>query len=169
MPGGHSARWLAGCLLPVLLLGGCAEIPAPEPPPQTASRLECVPYARGHSQVKLFGDAWTWWDKAAGRFARRALPREGAVMVMNNYAGTARAHVAVVRALVSAREIRIDHANWLDDGAIYVNDPVMDVSAANDWSVVRVWNIRAGGWGARIYPVQGFIGPDRGDALAAGF
>ena len=49
-------------------------------------------------------------------------------------------------------------AGWLDDGAIYLNDPVQDVSANNDWSQVRVYNIKTGGWGSRIYPVQGFIG-----------
>ena len=24
---------------------------------------------------------------------------------------------------------------------------------------VRVWNIKTGAWGGKIYPVQGFIGP----------
>jgi hypothetical protein len=67
--------------------------------------------------------------------------------------------VAVVRELVNAREIKVDHANWLDDGQIYLDDPVIDVSDDNSWSQVRVWNIRAGAWGGRIYPVQGFIGP----------
>ena len=51
-------------------------------------------------------------------------------MVMVGYAGKHRAHVAVVRRLVTPREIRVDHANWLNDGAIYVNDPVVDVSLA---------------------------------------
>jgi hypothetical protein len=83
-------------------------------------------------------------------------------MVLNNYAGPERAHVAVVREIVSAREIRVDHANWLNDGAIYLDDPVEDVSDANDWSRVRVFNLKTGGWGERIYPVQGFIGgPDK--------
>ena len=59
------------------------------------------------------------------------------------------------------REIRVDHANWLDDGSIYLNDPVEDVSADNDWSQVRVCNIKTGGWGGKIYPVQGFIGGSR--------
>jgi hypothetical protein len=121
--------------------------------------LECVPYARAHSQVKIYGDADTWWDQAAGRFSRETQPLPGSVMVLANYAGPDRGHVAVVRALVSPREIRVDHANWLNDGAIYVDDPVADVSAANDWSQVRVWNIKTGGWGGHIYPVQGFIGP----------
>jgi hypothetical protein len=67
---------------------------------------------------------------------------------------------------VDAREIRIDHANWLDDGAIYVGDPVRDVSPDNDWSEVRVFNLKTRAWGGRIYAVQGFIGPDGADPQA---
>ena len=78
-------------------------------------------------------------------------------MVLSNYAGPDRGHVAVVERIVSSREIRVDHANWLDDGAIYVNDPVADISPDNDWSMVRVFNIKTGAWGGHIYPVQGFI------------
>jgi hypothetical protein len=124
--------------------------------------IQCVPYARAHSGIDIRGDAYTWWDQAAGRFARGASPSEGAVLVLAGYAGPSRAHLAVVSKIVSPREIHVDHANWLDDGAIYVDDPVVDVSALNDWSQVRVWNIRTGGWGARTYPVQGFIGPGPG-------
>jgi len=120
--------------------------------------LQCVPYAREHSAIKITGDAYTWWNQAAGKYERGPNPAAGAVMVLFNYAGPQRGHVAVVRRLVSSREIRIDHANWLDDGAIYVNDPVVDVSAANDWSQIRVWNIKTGGWGSKVYSVQGFIG-----------
>src|ERR1700748_2149581 len=137
--------------------------------------LQCVPYAREHSAIKITGDAYTWWDQAAGRYERGPNPAAGTVMVLFNYAGPNRGHVAVVRRVVSAHEIRIDHANWLDDGSIYVNDPVVDVSAAHDWSQVRVWNIKTGGWGSKIFPVQGFIGagsarlPDAGSpATAAG-
>jgi len=124
--------------------------------------LQCVPYARSHSQVSLYGDAYTWWDQAAGRFARSAAPKAGAVMVLTNYAGPNRAHLAVVREIENSREIRIDHANWLDDGAIYEDDPVRDVSPDNDWTEVRVYNLKAGAWGSRVYPVQGFIGPEGG-------
>ena len=120
--------------------------------------LQCVPYAREHSQVKLYGDAYTWWDQAAGKYERGTAPASGAVMVLFGYAGPEHGHLAVVKRIVSAREIRIDHANWLDDGSIYVNDPVVDVSANNDWSMVKVWNIKTGGWGVKIYPVRGFIG-----------
>lgn len=153
----------------VLGLSACASDPDYSQMPRENGRnvaadtggkpLQCVPYARLHSQVKLYGDAYTWWNQAAGKFARGETPAPGAVLVLAGYAGPSRAHVAVVRALVSPREIRIDHANWLDDGAIYVNDPVVDVSADNDWSKVRVWNIRDGNWGTRVYPVEGFIGP----------
>ena len=61
--------------------------------------------------------------------------------------------------IISPREIRVDHANWLDDGSIYIDDPVEDVSTGNDWSRVRVWNIKTGGWGGRAYPVQGSLAP----------
>lgn len=121
--------------------------------------LQCVPYARQHSGVAIYGDASTWWNKAAGRFERSTTPKAGAVMVLWGYAGPNRAHVAVVRQLVSTREIKVDHANWLDDGQIYLDDPVQDVSYNNDWSQVRIWNIRAGVWGSRTYTVKGFIGP----------
>ena len=121
-------------------------------------RLQCVPYARAHSAVSIFGNANTWWDKAAGVYARGDTPLAGSVMVLGGYARN-RGHVAVVRSIVSAREVRIDHANWLNDGVIYVNDPVEDVSADNDWSEVKVWNIANGSWGTRTYRVQGFIGP----------
>jgi hypothetical protein len=130
----------------------------PQPTPQEKP-LQCAPYAREHSAVKLYGDAWTWWEKAAGKFSRKSIPETGAVLALAGYAGPERGHVAVVRSLISTREIHIDHANWLGDGAIYLDDPVTDVSANNDWSQVRVWNIKTGGWGTRIYPVQGFIGP----------
>ncbi|HEY2011022.1 MAG TPA: CHAP domain-containing protein [Rhizomicrobium sp.] len=130
--------------------------------------VQCVPYARDHSGVKIHGDAYTWWDQAAGRYQRGNLPMAGSVMVLTNYAGPNRGHVAVVRDQVSPREIRVDHANWLDDGAIYINDPVEDVSSENDWSLVRVFNLKTGAWGGKVYPVQGFIGGyDPGALLAA--
>jgi hypothetical protein len=155
-----------------LSLEGCAtrvmdysESPMPRERGQTRVEndthkpMQCAPYAREHSGIKIFGDAYTWWDKAEGKYPRSGLPEPGTVMVLNNYAGDTRGHLAVVRRLVSAREIRVDHANWFADGSIYVNNPVEDVSSDNDWSVVRVFNLKTGGWGARLYPVQGFIGP----------
>jgi hypothetical protein len=129
---------------------------------RTHKPMQCVPYAREHSGIRIFGDATTWWDQAAGHYSRVATPQAGTVMVLHDYAGPDHGHLAVVRALAGPREIRVDHANWLDDGAVYVNDPVMDVSADNDWSLVRVFNIKTGGWGNKVYPVQGFIGTNIG-------
>ena len=120
--------------------------------------VQCVPSAREHSGIKIFGDAYTWWDKASGKYVRGQLPEPGAVMVLHDYAGSDHGHVAVVRKVINAREIRIDHANWLNDGSIYVNNPVEDVSSDNDWSLVRVYNLKTGGWGVKLFPVQGFIG-----------
>lgn len=121
--------------------------------------MQCVPYARARSHIAIYGDASTWWDQAQGRYARADVPEPGAVMVLHNYAGPDRAHLAFVRAIVDSRQIRVDHANWLDDGAVYENDPVQDVSPANDWSLVRVFNLKTDAWGTRTYEVQGFIGP----------
>jgi surface antigen len=131
--------------------------------------LQCVPFARQASGISIFGDANTWWNKAAGRFERGNAPKQGAVMVLAGYAGPNHAHLAVVRELVSTREIKVDHANWFNDGQVYVGDPVLDVSNDNDWTMVRIWNIRTSAWGTRDYPVQGFIGPgpDNGNAAVA--
>jgi surface antigen len=130
--------------------------------------LQCVPFARDHSQIKIFGDAYTWWDQAAEKYQRSAMPQSGSVMVLSGYAGPERGHVAVVQKIISAREIRVDHANWLDDGSIYLNDPVVDVSPDNDWSAVRVFNIQTGAWGGNVYPVKGFILPNQGGGGSSG-
>jgi hypothetical protein len=142
---------------------GNGDIPdiAPDAHVETPARpLECVPYARERSGVALYGDAGTWWAKAEGTYARSDKPLLGSVMVLTGYAGPGRAHVAVVNRMVSDREITVDHANWLDDGAIYRDDPVVDVSADNDWSEVRVYNLKVHAWGTKTYVVQGFIGPE---------
>jgi surface antigen len=160
---------LAAVALFALGLEGCATsvMTYDEPPSeqsQTAAQsdpgtpLQCVPYAREQSGINIYGDAYTWWDQAAGKYPRGPLPEPGTVMVLHDYAGPGHGHLAVVRQIVSSREIRVDHANWLNDGSVYVNDPVQDVSTDNDWSVVRVFNLKAGAWGQRLYPVQGFIG-----------
>jgi surface antigen len=150
--GPDSSRYGENGTLPAPMVHG-TRIETPDKP------MQCVPYARARSGVTLFGDAGTWWAKADGIYARGTTPRLGAVIVLTGYAGPGRGHVGVVSALLSDREIRIDHANWLDDGAIYVSDPVVDVSPDNDWSEVRVYNPRTGSWGIKTYIVQGFIGP----------
>ena len=41
---------------------------------------ECVPFARAASGIQIYGDAWTWWGKAAGHYRRGELPRGGSVV-----------------------------------------------------------------------------------------
>lgn len=134
----------------------------PDAPPRVAdahARLQCVPYARQLSGVQIYGDANTWWGKAAGRYPRSSLPAAGSVLVVRGYYGPGRGHVAVVREVVGQRLLRVDHANWLNNGEISVGVPVLDVSPNNDWSQIRVWHIPGAHWGGRTYNVQGFIHP----------
>jgi hypothetical protein len=164
----HALRLAAAAAL-ALSLGGCASDfldpgPTARAPSGAAPRilrdgapLQCVPYARAHSGIGIWGDAYTWWDKARGRFDRADEPEPGAVMVMKSFNNAQRGHVAVVRRVLSDREIVVDHANWLNTGEIGLDNPVLDVSEDNDWSRVRVWYAPGGHYGGRVYEVQGFI------------
>ncbi|MGE0044712.1 MAG: CHAP domain-containing protein [Hyphomonadaceae bacterium] len=126
-------------------------------------RLQCVPFARRESGVEIYGDAYTWWRQARGRYETTDTPAERSVIVMRGYANPNRGHVAVVREIVNDRVIIVDHANWLNRGEITRNVPVRDVSPRGDWSQVQVWYVPGGHWGARTYNVQGFIlAPEEG-------
>lgn len=151
-------------LLAALTLAACGSSRGPADfarPSVTSSagKLQCVPFARTQSGVEIYGDAHLWWDKAAGRYQRANAPRAGSVLVLHGYKRADRGHVAVVRRVISSREIVIDHANWLNDGRVYLDQPVKDVSARNDWSEVKVWYAPGNQYGARTYAVQGFILP----------
>lgn len=124
--------------------------------------LQCVPYARRVSGVNIYGDAHTWWDQAEDRYKTDDEPRPGAVMVMKgrNNSDT-RGHVAVVRKMLTDRQITVDHANWANKGEVQVDTPVLDVSEDNDWSLVRVWNVERGHFGGHVYVVQGFVLPEK--------
>ena len=144
-------------LLAPLALPGCA---TRVPQPDGAGGLSCVPYARARSGIALRGDAWQWWEAAAGRYARGWAPRQGSVLVLMRTARLPQGHVAVVTRLVSAREIRVDHANWASGagkGREARDQPVQDISAGNDWSLVRVWFPPARDYGASNWPALGFI------------
>ena len=78
-------------------------------------------------------------------------------MVIRGHDDDERGHVAVVRRVLSDREIVVDHANWLNGGEIGLDNPVMDVSDDNDWSKVRVWYEPGSHYGGRVYDVRGFI------------
>jgi hypothetical protein len=124
-----------------------------------AANLQCVPFAREASGIQIYGNANTWWAQAAGRYPRSNVPAFGSVFVLHGFNTTARGHVAVVTQIDSSRLIRIDQANWLNDGEISRGVPVLDVSLNNDWTEVRVWHIPGGHWGGRIYRADGFIHP----------
>jgi hypothetical protein len=120
---------------------------------------ECVPFARKVSGIEIYGDAVTWWSQAEGRYPKSYHPLEGSVLVLRGYNHNGRGHVAVVKAILSERIIRVDQANWLNGGEASFDVPVIDVSVANDWSEVRVWHVPGGHWGGRVYVSDGFIHP----------
>lgn len=124
---------------------------------------ECVPYARLLSGIQIWGDAVTWWKQAASKYVRSTRPAPGSVLVLRGWNDDTRGHVSSVTEIVSSRIMRVDHANWLKGGEISLNVPVIDVSAANDWSKVRIWHVPGGYWGGRTYEVDGFIHPYRID------
>lgn len=123
------------------------------------ANLQCVPFARTASGIEIYGNANTWWTQAAGRYPRSARPAAGSVIVIQGFRGPGRGHVAVVREVISDRVLRVDHANWLNNGEVSVGVPMMDVSPNNDWSQIRVWHIPGDHWGGRVYHVEGFIHP----------
>jgi hypothetical protein len=120
-------------------------------------RLFCVEYARMRSGLAVFGDAKHWWARAKNLYARLPHPVEEAVMVFSGSKRLKRGHVAVVTHIVSPRQIIVDQANWQNMGEIDHATPVLDVSKANDWSKVRVWDIPSGTFGRRVYAISGFI------------
>jgi surface antigen len=129
--------------------------------PAQAMALQCVPYARQASGVQIFGNANTWWGQAAGKYDRGSQPKVGAVMTFKATKGNPLGHVAMVSKIVSDREVLVDHANWSliggRRGHIERGARVIDVSAAGDWSAVRVWYATIGDMGRTTYPLHGFI------------
>lgn len=145
---------------------GLAVSPPPAPASPTPPEGEfqyCVPYARAVSGVEIFGDAWTWWEAAKGRYARGAQPVAGSVLVWKRDNRLRNGHVAVVTRVVGPREILVTHANWgwgpeKPRGQVDHDISVIDVSPGNDWSAIQVWN---GGSYGRTYQTHGFIYPGR--------
>jgi surface antigen len=120
--------------------------------------IQCVAYAKSASEVALSGNARDWWHNAAGVYERGQAPEAGSVL---NFRSTRRmplGHVAVVRNVVDSRTIVIDQSHWAQAG-VSRNVSVIDVSANNDWSAVRVALDHNGGTYGSIYPTYGFIYP----------
>jgi surface antigen len=132
--------------------------------------ISCVPFARSDSGIALAGNAWQWWDHAAGVYARGGVPEPGSVLAFRSNPRMRLGHVAVVSRIINAREVEIDQANWWGAGmrgGVSHNVPVVDVSEANDWSAVRVALGRSDDFGS-VYPTYGFIydRPDTGVVVA---
>ena len=127
--------------------------------------LQCVPYARQVSGIQIYGDAYTWWTQAEGRYHRGNQPKVGAVMAFRPYAKMQLGHVAAVSRVVDSRTVLLKHANWspIDGrrGQIEDNVRAIDVSPGNDWSEVRVWFDPIQGLGTTHWPVEGFIYTDK--------
>ena len=136
------------------------------PRASTPGVLQCVPFARDTSGIRLYGDAHTWWRQAAGKYARGQAPRSGAVMALSPHGGSRLGHVATVSRIIDSRTILISHANWSGPGKIERNVKATDVSPDNDWSQVRVWYAPIASLGGGHWPVTGFIYNARPGALA---
>lgn len=127
----------------------------------------CVAYARELTGIHLDGDAASWWPHAEGRYQRGHTPQIGAVLVFKPYGRMRVGHVAVVSRVVNSREVLVDQANWVR-GRVTKAISVVDVSAANDWTSVKV---QYAGTHGRDNPTYGFIYPqapsiDSGPAVA---
>ena len=134
--------------------------------------LSCVPFARSDSGISVGGNAWQWWDNAAGVYARGSVPEPGSVLSFRANGRMRLGHVAVVTRVINPREIEIEHANWSERGTrggVTRNVPVVDVSEANDWTAVRVGLVGESGRFGSIYPTYGFIydRPDTGMMVGA--
>nr|WP_234151359.1 CHAP domain-containing protein [Sphingobium sufflavum] len=144
---------IRGVAVPLLAMGIIIS------PSLAADVLQCVPYARELSGIRIHGDAWTWWNQAEGLYRRGNEPKPGAVIALANTDAMPLGHVAVVSRVVDDRRILLRHANWSGPGLIERDVLAIDASAENDWSQVRIWWGQGQQMGARLNPVNGFIYP----------
>ncbi len=136
--------------------------------PATAhARLQCVTFARQVSDVQISGNARDWWGNAEATYERGHQPRPGAVLAFSGTRAMPYGHVAVVSKIIDDRHILIDHANWSGPGMVERGVQAVDVSAAGDWSEVRVWYAPTRSVGLRASPAEGFIYPRSQTASAA--
>jgi surface antigen len=125
---------------------------------ELAPYLQCVPYARGATGIRIYGDAHTWWGQAEGRYKRSSRPKPGAVMAFRPHANMRLGHVAVVSRIVDSRTVLVRHANWSPieghRGQVERDVKAVDVSPSNDWSTVRVWYDPLDDLGTTHWPLQ---------------
>lgn len=144
----------------LLAFAGAATIPA-----GAKSLLDyfgqCVPFARAASGVQIYGDAWTWWAQADGRYPRGHVPKVGAVLAFRKTSQLPLGHVLVISRIVEPRVAMVTHANWSRingvRGGVEQDVTVFDVSPNGDWTSVKVWYRASEGLGSSVYPTHGFI------------
>ncbi len=135
--------------------------------PAFAQFWQCAPFARQISGIAIRGNANTWWAQAAGRYDRGHAPRVGAVLAFAASRSMPMGHVAMVSEVVSDREVLLTHANWSRRGGVERNVRAIDISAAGDWSRVKVWYGPIGGLGTSAYVTKGFIYSGRSTEVEA--
>ncbi|MFT4025634.1 MAG: CHAP domain-containing protein [Novosphingobium sp.] len=155
---GGARRWLACNLAAAAILTGLALAPAPA---EARGVLQCVPYARSVSGIEIRGNAHTWWNQAEGVYARGHEPRAGAVLAFRASGAMPLGHVAMVSRVLDDRRVLLNHANWSRPGMVERAALAEDVSAAGDWSEVRVWYAPTASLGLRVSPAYGFIYADK--------
>lgn len=131
--------------------------------------LSCAPFARELTGLQLHGDAAAWWDQADGVYPRTHTPQIGSALVFERSDRLPSGHVSVVSRVEGARQIDVIQANWVPN-QLARDEPVVDVSERNDWTLVRVWYSPINQLGSHAYPAYGFVLPRRPlghDALAA--
>jgi surface antigen len=133
---------------------------------------QCVPFARLVSGIQIFGDAYTWWRQAIGRYETGFTPKAGAVLCFKPTERMRLGHVAVVSEVLTDRIIQITHANWSpiegSRGKIEKDVTLVDVSPRGDWSAVKVWYDPNRDLGGSTYSTYGFIYPDAQARRVAG-
>ena len=132
---------------------------------------QCVTFARSLTGMQIFGDAWTWWEKATGRYKEGHTPQPGAVLVFRPQGKMTLGHVAVVSQIITDRYVQVTHANWSPvngrRGQVEDHVNVMDVSDKGDWSKVKVWYGPLNNFGTTTYTTYGFIYQDTAEGKAA--
>lgn len=122
---------------------------------------QCVTFARSITGMNIFGDAWTWWEGATGKYDKGQAPKAGAVLVFRPQGKMRLGHVAVVSQVITDRVIQITHANWSPIGGrrgqVEKDVTVVDVSDKGDWTKVKVWYGPIADVGTTVYPTYGFI------------
>lgn len=127
-----------------------------------AQALNCVQFVRTTTDFDLSGNAWQWWEHAAGIYQRGGEPRARSVLVFKQTSHMRAGHVAVVTRVLDEHTILLDHANWGyghgEKGRVDRGIAAIDCSERGDWSAVCVFNKKYGVYGAP-YPTYGFIYP----------